>query len=42
MYKDEKTDKVKNHYNWKLVSKNRKQWMKENSLLIGFIRLIIY
>jgi hypothetical protein len=26
---EEDTGKVKDHYNWKLVSKNRKQWMKK-------------
>jgi hypothetical protein len=27
MYMDEGTGRVKNHSNWKLVSKNSKQWM---------------
>lgn len=29
MYKEEGTNLVKNPANWKLVSKNRKQWMKK-------------
>jgi hypothetical protein len=29
MYVEESTSQVKNPANWKLVSKNRKQWMKK-------------
>jgi hypothetical protein len=34
MFKEEETGKVKNHYNWKLVSKNRKQWMKKRFIKV--------
>ena len=30
MYMEEDTGKIKNHPNWKLVSRNRKQWMKKH------------
>jgi hypothetical protein len=29
MYMKDGTNQIKNHANWKLVSKNRKQWMKK-------------
>jgi hypothetical protein len=31
---EEDTGKVKDYYNWKLVSKNRKQWMEKRFIKV--------
>ena len=35
MYMEDGASQIKNHPNWKLVSKNRKQWMKKRFIKVN-------